>query len=217
MEDRSVIHVLIYECLQVETSPKQWDTKQVLPINMTYLTCYFLWSFFHNTYVCIFAKTTALFNYKFIQEKSIVFTVSMKFCDQSDLAILKLQACSVKVQSSWTVKIKFILVQDLSILSTVSMKIYVNTLEQIKCLLIHWILFSIIFFSFFSAQYFPKQYFPTNILCSPVYLLIKSSYDNQYSSITISAIDLHQTAKVLCAELSTVKFDREEHILIVFD
>ena len=35
--------------------------------------------FFHNADVCIFAKTTALFNYIFIQDKSIVFTVSMKF------------------------------------------------------------------------------------------------------------------------------------------
>ena len=29
--------------------------------------------------VCMFAKTTELFNYMFIQDKSIVFTVSMKF------------------------------------------------------------------------------------------------------------------------------------------
>ena len=35
--------------------------------------------FFRNANVCIFAKTTELFNYIFIQDKSIVFTVSMKF------------------------------------------------------------------------------------------------------------------------------------------
>ena len=35
--------------------------------------------FFHNAAVCIFAKTTELLNYIFIQDKSIVFTVSMKF------------------------------------------------------------------------------------------------------------------------------------------
>ena len=33
----------------------------------------------HMTDVCIFAKTTALFNYIFIKDKSIIFTVSMKF------------------------------------------------------------------------------------------------------------------------------------------
>ena len=98
-----------------------------------------------------------------------------EFCDQSDLAILKLQACRVKVHVH-----ELIHLQDLYILSTVSMKIYVNTLEQIKCLLIHWILFSIIFF------FFQLNIFQNNILCSPVYLLIKSSYDNQYSSIIIS-------------------------------
>ena len=37
--------------------------------------------FFHNVDVCIFANSTELFNYihVFIQDKSIVFTVSMKF------------------------------------------------------------------------------------------------------------------------------------------
>ena len=41
----------------------------------------FLIFFFHNADVCIFAKTTALFNHKpvFIQNKAIVFTVSIKF------------------------------------------------------------------------------------------------------------------------------------------
>ena len=39
----------------------------------------FYLTFFHNADVCIFAKTTALFNYIFIQDKSVVFTVSMKF------------------------------------------------------------------------------------------------------------------------------------------
>ena len=35
--------------------------------------------FFHNADVCRFEKTTALFNYIFIQDKSIAFTVSIKF------------------------------------------------------------------------------------------------------------------------------------------
>ena len=35
--------------------------------------------FVHNADVCIFAKTTELFNCIFIQDKSIVFNVSMKF------------------------------------------------------------------------------------------------------------------------------------------
>ena len=35
--------------------------------------------FFQIADVCMFAKTTELFNYMFIQDKSIVFTVSMKF------------------------------------------------------------------------------------------------------------------------------------------
>ena len=51
--------------------------------------------FFHNADVCIFSKTTALFNYIFIQDKSIVFTVSMKFCNQSDLAILNI--CTLEI------------------------------------------------------------------------------------------------------------------------
>ena len=39
-----------------------------------------LFNFFsHNSDVFIFAKTTALFNYIFIKDKTIVFYVSMKF------------------------------------------------------------------------------------------------------------------------------------------
>ena len=44
--------------------------------------------FFRNADVFIFAKTTALFNFTFIQDKPIVLNVSMKICDQSDIAIL---------------------------------------------------------------------------------------------------------------------------------
>ena len=55
----------------------------MLPINKTYflLTVYmsFYLTFFHNADACLFAKHTELFNYIFIQYKSIVFTVSMKF------------------------------------------------------------------------------------------------------------------------------------------
>ena len=36
-----------------------------------------------------FTKTTTLFNC--IQDKAIIFTVSIKFCNQSNLAILKIQ------------------------------------------------------------------------------------------------------------------------------
>ena len=35
--------------------------------------------FFHNADVCVFAKTTALFNYIFKQDKSIGLTVPVKF------------------------------------------------------------------------------------------------------------------------------------------
>ena len=55
---------------------------QMLPINKTYFLFtvdMMLYLTFSYRDVCIFAKTTALFNYIFIQEKSIVFTVSIKF------------------------------------------------------------------------------------------------------------------------------------------
>ena len=57
---------------------------EMLPINMMYFLftvdmLFFDHFFFHKADVCIFAKTTALFNYVFIQDKSIIFTVSMKF------------------------------------------------------------------------------------------------------------------------------------------
>ena len=55
----------------------------MLLINKTYFlfTVYMLFylTFFHNADLCIFAKTTELFNYIFIQDKYIIFTVSMKF------------------------------------------------------------------------------------------------------------------------------------------
>ena len=58
----------------------------MLPINKTYFLftvdiLFYLTFIFHNADVCIFAnfKTTAVFNYIFIRDKSIVFTVSMKF------------------------------------------------------------------------------------------------------------------------------------------
>ena len=55
----------------------------MLPINKMYflftVDMLFYLTFFHNADVCIFAKTTALFNYIFIYDKSNVFTVSMKF------------------------------------------------------------------------------------------------------------------------------------------
>ena len=48
--------------------------QDVLSVDMLfYLT------FFHNADVCIFVKTIAFLNYIFIQDKLIVFTVSMKF------------------------------------------------------------------------------------------------------------------------------------------
>ena len=81
MEDRSIIY---YECLQLETSPKKWDTKLSVTHKNDVLSVY-CWHviyfdlFFHNADVWIFAKTTALFNYIFVQDKSIGFTVSMKF------------------------------------------------------------------------------------------------------------------------------------------
>ena len=65
----------------------------MLPINMTYFmfTVDMLLSlifFLHNADVCTFAKTTKLFNHIFIQDKSIVFAVSMKFAINQTTAIL---------------------------------------------------------------------------------------------------------------------------------
>ena len=56
----------------------------MLPINKTYFLFtvdmfFYLTYFFNNADVCIFAKTTALFTYIFIPDKSIIFTVSMKY------------------------------------------------------------------------------------------------------------------------------------------
>ena len=62
MEDRS----LYYECLQLETSPKKWDTKLGVTNKHDILSVYCYAD------VCIFAKTAALFNYIFILDKSIV-------------------------------------------------------------------------------------------------------------------------------------------------
>ena len=78
----------------LELAGKNEIRNQVLLINMMYFlfTVYMVFSlifFFHNSDVCIFAKTTALIlfiNYIFMQDISIVFIVSMKF---GDLAILK--------------------------------------------------------------------------------------------------------------------------------
>ena len=54
------------------------------------LTFYFLWHFLHNTDGCIFAKTTGLINYIFIQDTSVVFTVSMKFAINRTIFVLGL-------------------------------------------------------------------------------------------------------------------------------
>ena len=56
----------------------------MLPTNKTYFLftvymLFYLTIFFQIADDCMFAKTTELFNYMFIQSKSIVFTVSMKF------------------------------------------------------------------------------------------------------------------------------------------
>ena len=77
-------HQLYYECLQLGTSSKKWDTKLGVTHKHDAFSVYcwhfiFFDLFFHDADVCIFAKTTALFSYIFIQEKLIVFTVSMKF------------------------------------------------------------------------------------------------------------------------------------------
>ena len=71
--------------IYIVTSPKPWDSNLG---DLTYicliLTYFFLWI----VDVYIFAKTVALLNCMLIQDKSIVFIVSIKFSDQPDLAIL---------------------------------------------------------------------------------------------------------------------------------
>ena len=53
--------------------------QDVFSVVFTVDMLFYLTFFPHNADVCIFAKTTALFNSIFIQDKFIVFTVSMKF------------------------------------------------------------------------------------------------------------------------------------------
>ena len=70
----------------IVTGSKQWDMKLDVTHKPDVLSVY-CWHviyfdfLYHNADVCLFAKTTALFNnnYIFIQYKSIVFTLFMKF------------------------------------------------------------------------------------------------------------------------------------------
>ena len=79
MEDCSILRWMFTTWNWSETM--RYET--MLPINKTYflftvdMLFYLTFFFIHNAGVCIFAKTTALFNYIFIQDKSIVFTLSI--------------------------------------------------------------------------------------------------------------------------------------------
>ena len=80
------------ECLQLGTSPKQWDTKlgvththDVLSVNCWQVVFFDFFS--HNAYVFIFAKTNALFNYIVNKTNQSFSLYPCPICDQSDLAI----------------------------------------------------------------------------------------------------------------------------------
>ena len=78
MEDCSILRWMFYNLELVRNNEIRNYVTHKQDVLSVYCWHVILFDFFpHNADV--FAKTTALFNYMFIQDKFIVFTVSMKF------------------------------------------------------------------------------------------------------------------------------------------